>query len=95
MLEIGVKNLTDEPIIQELAVKYNKTPTQVILSWHLSRGYVIIPRTSNFSRLKENFESSSFKLTDDDIKKISTLNKNARVCDAKEMDNYGFTPIFA
>jgi len=94
-LETGVQNLTDEPVIKEIASKYNKTPSQVILNWHLSRGYVIIPKTSNFSRLKENLESDTFEMTIEEVKRISALNRNARVCDAKTMPHFGNTPVFA
>jgi len=93
--EVGGKTLIEETIIQELATKYNKTPSQIVLNWHLSRGYVIIPKTSNFSRLVENFGCDTFELTVDEIKKISGLNQNVRVCDPKNMKHYGFTPAFA
>lgn len=93
--EAGGKTLIEEPIIQELAAKYNKTPSQVVLNWHLSRGYVIIPKTSNFHRLRENLECDTFELTADEVKKISSLNKNIRVCDTKNMEHFGFTPNFA
>lgn len=37
-----------------LAEKYNVTPTQIIFAWHLSRGTVIIPKSENDQRQKEN-----------------------------------------
>jgi len=93
--EVGGKTLTEEPIIQELSAKYNRTPSQIVLNWHLSRGYVIIPKTSNFRRLQENFDCDTFEITADEIKKINALDKNVRIVDPKTMELYAFTPIFA
>lgn len=87
--------ITKEPVVLELAAKHNKTPSQIILNWHLSRGYVAIPRTSTLSRLRENLESDTFEMTPEEIKKISALNKNARVWDLKDMEMAGNVPVFA
>ena len=94
-LGVNVKSLIEEPIIKELAKKYNKTPGQIILNWHLLRGYVIIPKTATESRLKENFECDGFELTAEEVKKISSLNRNARSCDLIYFEAYGNVPAFA
>jgi len=77
------KTLTEEAVIKEIAAKHNKTPGQVIINWHLSRGYVVIPKTATESRIKENFESDTFDLSEEEVKKISDLNKDVRVCDPR------------
>lgn len=87
--------LTEEPVIKEIAAKYNKLPSQVVLNWHLSRDYVVIPRTSNLSRLGENLECDTFDITPEETKKISALNLNHRICDAKKQERQGFTPVYA
>ncbi len=43
-----------DPVIIELAEKYNATPTQVILAWHLARGVVAVPKSADEGRQKEN-----------------------------------------
>ena len=85
----------EEPVIKELAAKYNKTPGQIILNWHLSRGLVPIPKTSTMSRIRENLESDTFVMAPEDIPKISALNRNVRVCDAKDYELFANLPIFA
>ena len=35
------------PLILELAIKYGKTPIQIILAWGLCRGYAVIPKASS------------------------------------------------
>jgi len=94
-VEVNVKSLIEEPIIKELSEKYGKTPGQVILNWGLSRGYVIIPKTATVSRLRENFECGDFEMTEQELKKISSLNRNARACDPKNMAHVGYVPGFA
>jgi len=62
-----------EPIIKELAEKYSKSPAQVILAWHVSRGIIIIPKTTKEERLPENIQVLDFKLTEEEVKRIETL----------------------
>lgn len=33
-----------EPLLLELAAKYEKTPAQIVLRWHLQRGLTVIPK---------------------------------------------------
>ena len=39
-------DITADPFVVDLASKYGRTASQVILSWGLSRGYAIIPKAS-------------------------------------------------
>lgn len=92
---VSVRALLEEPVVKELATKYNRSPAQIVINWHLSRGYVVIPKTANEKRLKENFESVTFDLTADEVKKIAQLDKHVRVVDPKDVEFYGNLPMFA
>lgn len=65
-------------IIKELSTKYNKTSAQIILRWQLQAGYIVIPGSSNPEHIKENFDIFDFELSNDDINRITNLNKNKR-----------------
>lgn len=65
-------------LVAELSNKYNKSSAQIILRWQLQAGYIVIPGSSNPDHIKENYEVFDFELTDDDMKRISELNKNRR-----------------
>jgi len=65
--------LLDEPVLVELAKKYNKTPAQIVLNWHLHIGMIIIPKTSKPERLSENINVFDFKLTEEEYTHISGL----------------------
>ena len=55
--------------------KYNKTPAQIALKYLLSRNMVIIPKSGNLDRLRQNINLFNFELSIDDIRKIETLEK--------------------
>lgn len=48
-------NLTEKPIIQQMAAKYGKSEAQVLLNWGLCRGHTVIPKASNLDHQAENF----------------------------------------
>ena len=72
-------NLLDEQILKDLADKYSKTPAQIILRWNIERGLIVIPKSSNPGRQKENINLFDFSLTAEDIEKVNSLNKDLRV----------------
>ena len=72
--------LFNEDVIQKAAVKYKKTPAQIILRWHIQSGFITIPKSQNPRRIKENFEIFDFKLTDEEMKGINDLDgKKGRI----------------
>ncbi|KAL0952451.1 hypothetical protein HGRIS_006720 [Hohenbuehelia grisea] len=73
----GYANVREDPLIVQLAVKYGVTPTQVILAWHISRGCVVIPKSANPQRQKENLQLPSLEA--DDNVKITALDRNERL----------------
>ena len=74
----GDSNLINEPIFTEIAKKYNKSNAQVILRWHTQMGFIVIPGTKNPEHIKDNFNIFDFELTDEEMQKIATINKNIR-----------------
>jgi diketogulonate reductase-like aldo/keto reductase len=80
--------LFDNPLLQELAHKYNKTVAQIILRWDLQNGVVTIPKSTKEHRIIENSILFDFELTTEDIDRISSLNENHRV--GPDPDNIDF-----
>ena len=64
-------DLTQKPIIQAMAEKYGRSPTQIILNWGLSRGYVVIPKASDLGHQEDNFKAQDFAMSDDDVAEIT------------------------
>lgn len=74
----GDKNLVNEKVFTELADKYGKSNAQIILRWHVQSGNVVIPGSKNPDHIRDNFDIFDFELTDEDMKKIESVNKNTR-----------------
>lgn len=72
--------IEDKTII-EIAKKYDKTPAQILIRWVSQREVVVLAKSTNTSRIKENFEVLDFELEQDDMERISELNKNQRFVD--------------
>lgn len=81
-------NLLQEQLLQEIGKKYSKTAAQVVLRWNIERGLIVIPKSSNPKRQAENLDVFDFKLTDEDIQKINSLNRDERV--GPHPDEVGF-----
>lgn len=68
----------NEGVLLELAQRYQKTPAQIALRWHLQHGTIFIPKSSTPSRIEENADIYDFELTSEDMAKIDGLNKDHR-----------------
>ena len=62
-------------LIISLAEKYKKTIAQIVLRWHVQRGVIPIPKSSNEGRIKENLDIFDFELSSEDMNAISLLNE--------------------
>jgi 2,5-diketo-D-gluconate reductase A len=69
----GRKGTFDNPVIADIAAKYGKTPAQVMLRWHIQRGVVVIPKSTHYERMVENFNVFDFALTNEDMTAIAAL----------------------
>ena len=90
------ESVLNEPIVNELAAKYSKSPAQIVLRWGVQRGTAIIPKTTKVERLLENIDIFDFNLTNEDMTNISGLNKNKRFNDpGVKCESMGlFFPIY-
>lgn len=77
----NTEELFQDDTISTLAKKYNKTPAQIILRWHIQAGNIAIPGSSNEDHIKENIQIFNFELSTEDMEKMSKLDKNARFSD--------------
>lgn len=71
-------DLLADPVVTELAQKYGRTPAQVVLRWHLQRDCVVIPKSATPSRIRENLNVFDFSLEDEDVARLSGLDRDFR-----------------
>lgn len=72
------RGLLDDPVIIKLAEKYEKTPAQIVLRWHLAHNRIIIPKSQTAKRIRENIDLFDFNLDLTEVAEIDALNRNAR-----------------
>jgi D-xylose reductase len=70
-----------EAVVGEIAAAHQKTSAQVVLRWGVQRGTAVIPKTSQLQRLKENISIFDFELTQEQMRRISELDRNQRYND--------------
>ena len=73
----GDIDVVGHPLLQQMASKYGKTASQIVLRWIVQRGLITIPRAKP-SHYDENLGIMTFSLSDDDMRAISALNQNLR-----------------
>ncbi len=88
------ESVIEQPTIKEIAAAHGRTPAQVVLRWAVQRGISIVPKTTNVDRLKENIALFDFELTDDEMAKISGLDRHRRFNDPGDFCESAFNTFF-
>ncbi|HJC33844.1 MAG TPA: aldo/keto reductase [Candidatus Mediterraneibacter faecipullorum] len=70
---IGRSRVLDEPLVKELAAKYDVSPAQICLKFAVQRNIIPLPKSSSGDRMRENLDLYSFELEQDDIWRLSTM----------------------
>lgn len=76
------------PLLSELAGKYGRTISQIVLRWDIQNGVVTIPKSTQPTRIKENMEIFDFEISEEDMSAIRSLDKGKRV--GPDPDNFNF-----
>lgn len=76
-LHQGTRLLLD-PRITAIAERRELSPAQVVLAWHLAKGIVPLPKSSNEARVVENFRAVEVTLTDEEIAEIDAMEDGKR-----------------
>ncbi|MBU3060416.1 aldo/keto reductase [Nocardia sp. NEAU-G5] len=71
----------DDPRLAAVAVKYGKTPAQIMLRWILQHGISAIPKSSKLHRMRENIDIFDFDLQPDDVARLGLLHEGLRIFD--------------
>ncbi|XP_070281153.1 aldo-keto reductase family 1 member D1-like [Myotis yumanensis] len=78
-LSTDFKPLLEDELLNSLGKKYKKTAAQVALRFNIQRGIVVIPKSFDPAKIKENFQIFDFSLTEEEMKSIEALNANVRI----------------
>ncbi|KAJ1683139.1 hypothetical protein LUZ63_021636 [Rhynchospora breviuscula] len=69
----GKYDLFGMPAIADAASAHEKTPAQVVLRWHLQKGFVVFPKSVRRQRLEENIDVFGFELSAAEMDAIDAL----------------------
>jgi alcohol dehydrogenase (NADP+) len=70
---LSAPGLLDEPILAEVADAHGVTPATVALAWHVDRGVVPIPSSTDPDHVVSNLAAARLRLTDAERAAIGTL----------------------
>lgn len=71
------KELLTLPAVVEAADRHGRTPTQVVLRWHLQLGNIVIPKSVTPSRIRENLDVFGFELDEADLAALDALGRGS------------------
>jgi len=72
----GVK--LDDPKLAAIALKYSKTPAQILIRWVLQKGVIVIPKSSRKERIEENADVFDFTISSEDMNALDSFHQNFR-----------------
>lgn len=71
----GNQSLLNEPVIQQLAVKYGKDAGQVILRYENQLWIIVFPKSVHEARIKSNLDIFDFDLTPTEMAQLAALDQ--------------------
>ncbi|GIM67849.1 oxidoreductase [Planomonospora venezuelensis] len=89
---IAKGTVLDEQVLTEIAEAKGRSTAQVTLRWHVERGDIVFPKSVNPVRMKENFEIFDFSLTDDEVARISGLDRGEDGRTGPNPDTFDYIP---
>jgi len=63
----------NDPTLKKMASKYNKSTAQILIRYGIDRGMVTLPKSVHENRIKDNAEVFDFKLDNEDMKTLNSL----------------------
>ncbi|GLH05291.1 Aldo-keto reductase family 1 member B10 [Gryllus bimaculatus] len=85
--------LLEDPKLKNLAVKYGKTPAQILLRYGVQRNLITIPKSVTKSRIVQNIDIFDFDISEEDMKLISSFDCNGRVVHVNWFADHKYYPF--
>jgi len=78
----------EDATLRAIASEHGKTVAQVMLRWQLQDDIVVIPKSSNPERIRENAGIFDFELSDDDMRRIRELDRGQSIISFRPEDDW-------
>ena len=73
----GKNNIFSNPVLKNIGEKYSKSIAQVIVRWLIEQDIIVLAKSVNINRMKENIDVFDFSLSNEDKEKIEELDLSA------------------
>jgi len=70
----------DNHELTQIARETKKTPAQIMIRWAIQNGHTVIPKSTNYERIKENSNIFNFSLKEEQMKILNGLEDGLRFC---------------
>jgi 2,5-diketo-D-gluconate reductase A len=81
-----------DPVIRRIAAGLGRSPSQVLLRWHVQRGDVVFPKTVSPARMRENLDIFGFELGPDDMDSMAALDRGDAGRTGPHPDTFDWLP---
>ncbi|MBS3744734.1 MAG: aldo/keto reductase [Wenzhouxiangellaceae bacterium] len=71
-------SLLENEVIGEIAEKHGASPAQILIAWAVARDTIVIPKSTNPQRIRQNLESAHIQLDATDMDRIRSLDRHYR-----------------
>jgi len=85
--------LLNDPVVNEIAKRHNRSVGQVLIKFHLQRGLSVIPKSVTPARIKQNIEVFDFELTPEDLNQLENMKVSHRYCALNEIKDHPHYPF--
>lgn len=75
----GSKRIMNHPLFVELAKKYNKSPVQIVLRWHIQNNNIVFPQSTSKEHIESNIDIFDFEISNEDMERIALIDKNKSI----------------
>ncbi|CAI9568901.1 unnamed protein product [Staurois parvus] len=92
-VDLSLPVLLDDPILNRVAAKYNRSPAEVAMRFILQKGIVVLAKSFTPARIKQNLGVFEFELKPEDMKTLDSLDRNLHYGPFKEMKQHPEYPF--
>ncbi|WP_223408231.1 aldo/keto reductase [Occultella gossypii] len=75
---LGKGRVLEHPTVAALSAKHGVGAAQVVLNWHLARGRIVIPKSTNAERIAQNIDLD-FEMPEADLAAVDAMNEDLRL----------------
>ena len=71
--------ILEDTVLRRIADARSRTPAQIVLRWLVQKDIIVIPRSKNPTRIRENADIFDFRLSSEEMEAINRRNEDLRL----------------